>query len=161
MRVLVTADTHLSDPGSVDLPLRDYDAVVHAGDFTSTGVHDYFVEHELYAVHGNADSPDLKSRLPEHKAFKVEGVRIAVLHGHTVSSNQELSLQAAESGADLLIHAHTHQPSFIKRGVALLNPGSPTRPRGGPASYAELRIMDGDYEGEILGLDGTVIRSFR
>lgn len=157
MQVVVVADTHMKQPGNPGLPLESADVVVHAGDFVSRAVFEYFDGYTLHAVHGNADEDELQQLLPERCVFALKGVRFVVLHGHTLGSRQELSYVGAEHGADVVVYGHTHKPMYRDRGVGLLNPGSPTEPRGNPPTYAELYIEDGEYEGRILSIDGDLL----
>ncbi|MDY7082780.1 MAG: YfcE family phosphodiesterase, partial [Halobacteria archaeon] len=92
---------------------------------------------------------------PRRTIFEAENVWIGVVHGHRVGSSQELEYTAAEMDADLLVYGHSHKPSFALRSVGLLNPGSPTNPRGYPPTYARLRFEDGRYEGSIIDLENN------
>ncbi|XGI82866.1 metallophosphoesterase [Halorutilales archaeon Cl-col2-1] len=153
-KVVITSDTHLREYDH-SVPVDDADYVVHAGDFVSEEVYDGFVSDSdsLVAVHGNADDDALKTNLPRRRVFEVEGLRVGVLHGHRISSSHELEYAAMETDADLVVYGHSHTPSFSSRGVDLLNPGSPTRPRGSPPTYAEIEVEDGDYEGGVVSLE--------
>ena len=83
MRVAVIADTHLPR-GSRRLPdacaaeLRRAEAILHAGDLTAVS----FLEELLalgppvHAIHGNADEPAVRERLPAELTIELAGVRI-------------------------------------------------------------------------------------
>lgn len=156
----MVSDTHLDEYEDI-VPIEEVDYVVHAGDFNTEEVYNTFddVSEELIAVHGNADDESLKRRLPERRVFEVESLRVGVIHGHEVSSSQELEYTAMETEVDLLVYGHSHTPSFSSRGVGLLNPGSPTRPRGSPPTYAEIVVEDNEYDGGVISLESheTVI----
>lgn len=160
MRVLVTSDTHTEDPDGLALPIGEADAVVHAGDFVSRNAYDWFDEAvPLHAVHGNADDTNLHDTLPSRTTFEAEGVRIAVVHGHRHGSD-EIGYLGAQEGTHLTVRGHTHTPSYKERGVPVLNPGSPTRPRGAPPSYAWLSVNNGRYGGVIVTTAGEVLEEF-
>ncbi|MDY6764515.1 MAG: metallophosphoesterase [Halobacteria archaeon] len=151
MDLIVTSDTHIESRHELpDLPMEGADLVIHAGDFTSEEAYEGFSEYNLRAVHGNADAEELKARLPSQDSFEVEEIRVVVVHGHQVSSDQELRYKGLEMGADLLIHGHTHSPSFVERGIGLLNPGSPTQPRGSPPTYAEVKVEEKTFEVSVI-----------
>jgi predicted phosphodiesterase len=58
------------------------------------------------------------------------------------------------------VRGHTHTPSYKERAVPVLNPGSLTRPRGSPPSYAWLTCEDGRYGGRIVTLDSEILVGF-
>jgi len=161
MRILVTSDTHAEDPDDLTLPIAEADAVVHAGDFSSSEVLMWFDEkaRTLHAVHGNADDTGVRDALPRRTVFEAEGVRVTVVHGHRHSAD-EIGYVGAEEGAHIVVRGHTHTPSYKERGVPVLNPGSPTRPRGSPPSYAWLFLYSGRYGGSIVTSDGDVLEDF-
>jgi putative phosphoesterase len=157
MRLLVTSDTHLEGP-DVALPLGEADAVVHAGDFTSAEVLNRFEENApLHAVHGNADDGTVRAELPRRTTFEADGVRVCVLHGNRTP---DVAYEAAETGADIVVRGHTHTPSYKDRVAAVLNPGSPTRPRNSPPSYAWLVCENGSFEGRIVSTGGDTLVEF-
>ncbi len=164
MRLLVLSDTHASTPEELPPAVVDSvkapqtDAVVHAGDFDSVDVLNRFGDRAvLHAVQGNSDGPGVRSALPTRETFEADGVRICVVHGHRTA---DVAYEAAETGADLVVRGHTHTPSYKERTVPTLNPGSPTRPRGAPPSYAWLVCRDGGYGGRIVSLDGETLVGF-
>jgi hypothetical protein len=171
--LVVLSDTH-SDAGH-ELAGRAReavavaDAVVHAGDFTTPEALDAFrgVADPLYAVHGNADAPAVRERLPPARTVAALGLRIAVTH-RRAGADTGLVMFGRDRDADLVVSGHTHQPRFrapdsraesgeeteagVGTGPALLNPGSHAEPRGGPATHAELVRVDGESDG---GGDGN------
>lgn len=157
MRLLVTADTHLEQP-DVALPLGEADAVVHAGDFTSVEVLDRLEEDSsLHAVHGNADDGSVRAQLPRRRTFEADGVCLCVVHGDRTA---DVAYEAVDTGADLLVRGHTHTPSYKERTAAVLNPGSPSRPRNSPPSYAWLVCEDGRFGGRIVSTGGDTLLQF-
>ncbi|MDZ7687845.1 MAG: metallophosphoesterase [Halobacteriales archaeon] len=163
MRLLVTSDTHADKPD--DLPpslvaaVEEADAVVHAGDFTSRSVLENFEDRAtLHAVHGNADSTEVCDALPRRTVFEADGVRVCVLHGHDAT---DTAYEAAETGAHIVVRGHTHTPLYREYTVPVLNPGSPTRPRGSSSSYyAWLVCEEEQYSGRIVTLDGETLVEF-
>jgi len=114
---------------------RAADLIVHGGDFSSLA----FLEAlealgpPVRAVHGNADEPALRDRLPEQLVVDVEDVRIGLVHIPGPAAGREERLPARFPGCDAVVFGHTHLPVVERHaGVWLLNPGSPTERRRGP-----------------------------
>jgi len=88
----------------------------------------------VIAVRGNCD---FCSTSPNVETITLEGKKLFITHGHTYNVKSgllNLSLAAKESGADLVIFGHTHNPTNLyDDGVYFLNPGSLRGLRG---SYA-------------------------
>lgn len=163
--LVVLSDTHRETGHGLSGPaldaVRSADRVVHAGDFTTGAVLDAFVEAaaRLEAVHGNADEPAVRKRLPETRVFEYGGVRVAVVH-HRDGGATGLTLFGRSQGADLVVSGHTHRPVVVEsEDVVLLNPGSHADPRGHRAAYAELEPADGGLTGRLREVDGTVLES--
>ena len=145
--------------------VREADAVVHAGDFTTEPVLDA-VQSEaarLYGVVGNNDRPGVRDRLPDQRVVEHEGLRLVVVHGHE-HTETALSLLGRQEAADLVVFGHSHRPGVHEGdGVTLLNPGSYAQPRRYRPAHAELE-SDGDgddVEGRLVDPDGTVFERFR
>lgn len=125
--------------------LGPVELLLHAGDFANDAV----VMGEMYgipvqAVTGNCDffgSGD------DAKLFEIEGHTVLLVHGHrqhVKSGLDELYALAAQNGADVCIFGHTHMHEIEWRGhVVLLNPGSPSQPRGGRPSCMRLTLRRG------------------
>mgnify|MGYP002627404594 CR=1 FL=1 len=153
MKILVVSDTHGSADGFRLVVEREQpDQVLHLGDIE--GQKQLFEEIAgvpVYVVKGNCDS--FFSELPEDFVLDVGRHRVFMAHGHRldVHYNPEALVATAKTeGADVAIYGHTHVPDFIPsyKGVAVLNPGSLSRPRqmGGKHTYA---IIDVDDAGEL------------
>lgn len=113
-----------------------------------------YPEHKFLAVRGNCD---FDSNYEAEDILQV-GERLCFFtHGHTydVKSNlNKLVGRAGVLGASVVLFGHTHT-SLIQNvdGILLLNPGSVSLPRGGPASYGLITITDeGKVGAEILPL---------
>jgi putative phosphoesterase len=165
--IAVLSDTHSEDGhalgGRAADAVAEADEVLHAGDFTTETALDAFHDAaaRLHAVHGNADAPGVRDRLPAARTVEVGGVRIALTHRRD-GGEMGLSMFGRERGAALVVSGHTHAPTVKETGdVVLLNPGSHADPRGNPAAHAELRSTDRGVRGEIRARDGSVLREFR
>lgn len=92
------------------------------------------------AVRGNGDQdPDV----PFHRTADFGGRRFFLTHGHLHAVQDTLDslvFAARAAGAEAALFGHTHLPLERRvRGVLLVNPGSPSRPRGGfPPSFATI-----------------------
>ena len=163
----VVSDTH----GSTDARLRGRtreavrgaDLVIHAGDFTAVPVLDAFEDasQRLVAVHGNADDPAVRERIPAARTVEYGGVRIAVTHTRRGGATA-LSMFGRERGADVVVFGHTHRPTVVEgRGVTLCNPGSHADPRGNRPGHIELDPDEGGLDGRLRSPDGAVLERFR
>lgn len=141
MRVAVIADTHLPR-GSRRLPdacaaeLRRAEAILHAGDLTAVS----FLEELLalgppvHAIHGNADEPAVRERLPAELTIELAGVRISLVHIPGPRAGREERLRRRFPAADAVVYGHTHVPQIERvDGTWILNPGSPTERRRSPS----------------------------
>jgi uncharacterized protein len=125
--------------------LRAADLIVHGGDLSSVA----FLEEltalgpPVRAVHGNADEPALRERLPAELVVEVEDVRIGLVHSPGPAAGREGRLLRRFPGCDAVVFGHTHLPVVerVEGGVWLLNPGSPTERRRGPfRSFLRLQV---------------------
>lgn len=164
--IAVLADTHSQEGtqlrGRAAEVVERADFVLHAGDFVREPVLDAFesTANRLYGVYGNVDDEGVRARLPRVQTITVEGYTIAIVH--TVEGGSTgLAMFGRESGADLVVFGHSHQPAYHWTGeLGLLNPGSHAEPRGNRPGYAELEIEDGVLHGTIRHPDGTVYERF-
>jgi len=139
----IISDTHLRPPTGAGLPdwiaeaFAGVDLILHAGDIESDGL---LLELEaiapVQAVRGNCDF-DLPA-LPVTRAIPVPGYGI-ILMAHRL----EDALQRLMTGVRGIIHGHTHKAEFrTHTSPWVLNPGSPSKPRGGSKpSVALLRVF--------------------
>jgi uncharacterized protein len=110
--------------------------ILHAGDVSSVAALGELQElgPPLFAVHGNADEPELRRLLPESRVVEVEQVQIGMLHVPGRRAGRETRLAARFPGADAVVYGHTHIPQAERvGGVWILNPGSPTERRRAPS----------------------------
>ena len=104
------------------------------------------------AVQGNCDNPwswsDIGITLPSYRSYECKGLRIFLSHGHRFSAPSDVGL--SDKDFDIVITGHTHMNELSEhcideKRVLFLNPGSPTRPRGGTkGSYALIRFQKKD-----------------
>jgi putative phosphoesterase len=165
--LVALSDTH----GRNDTRLTDHlretvaaaDCVLHAGDFTTAAVLDTFEEltERFVAVRGNSDDAAVRARLPDVGTVETLGRRFLVVHGHE-HGRTALSLLARQEGADAVVLGHTHVPGTERvGGVAVINPGSHTDPRGSRPAYATLEPGDGKVRGRLHTPEGEVFAAFR
>lgn len=138
MKIGIISDTHLEENISkiqdiLERYLDDADMIIHAGDYISLRVLDFLRQHKrFYGVWGNVDSIEVKDRIREKEILDIQGLRIGIFHGHgTGGSTMDRAYGAFENDSvDAIIFGHSHQPSITtKKGILMLNPGSPTRKR--------------------------------
>lgn len=160
--LVVVSDTHSTSGHSLSgrtlEAVREADRVIHAGDFTTVSALEAFQGEaaRLDAVHGNADDPAVRERLPDARTLEWEGVRIAVTHTRD-GGPTALAMFGRERGADLVVSGHSHRPSVGHADdLTLLNPGSHAQPRGNRPGHAELEATDGTVRYRLCQPDGTV-----
>lgn len=146
MRIGLISDTHCPDrcrffPRSLGNLLRSVDLILHAGDVGEMWTLDALSElAPVIAVHGNDDSDDARSELPDQVITTQGDARILLYHGHYKDRKQEMAARridawepklqqleemAREKDATVLVFGHTHIPMVQRRGdVALVNPGA-------------------------------------
>lgn len=159
----VVSDTHGTTghelSGRTLEAVREAERVIHAGDFTTVPVLEVFGEEaaRLDAVHGNADDPAVRDRLPDARTVEWEGIRIAVTHGRDAGPTG-LAMFGRERGADLVVSGHSHRPSIARADdLVLLNPGSHAQPRGNRPGYAALEAVEEGVSCRLRRTDGTLI----
>jgi putative phosphoesterase len=142
--VLIAAisDTHLPR-GRRRLPdaclerLQQADLILHAGDFsTADTLHDLEqIGPPVKAVHGNVDSAELRTRLPESLEISTPGgARIAMLHDAGPRPRRLERMRKRFPDAHAVIFGHSHIPLHEERdGFQIFNPGSPTDRRRQPS----------------------------
>lgn len=150
MRILVISDTHrnLSRVYKVINDIRDkIEVVIHCGDVVedADAIRSRYSDLRVYNVRGNCD---YGSAVPNENIFFMGGKRFFVTHGDMYGVNwstDRLCYKGAEVGADVCLYGHTHIPDIeYYNGMVIMNPGSPTNPRGGSKfSYGIIKIEDG------------------
>jgi putative phosphoesterase len=158
--LVLTSDTHVPQrardlPHSLWAAIEAADVVVHAGDWVGAALLDLFEERSrrLIGVYGNNDHGTLRQRLPEVARAEIEGIRIAVVHETGDKTGREIRCAARFPDTDLLVFGHSHIPwdTLTRRGLRLLNPGSPTDRRRQPhCTYLTLTARGGAVEDVVL-----------
>src|SRR5437870_5251748 len=110
MRLGVISDTHgLLRPELFEV-FRGVDRILHAGDI---GGPEILIElaslAPVTAVWGNTDGPELRRRLPESVAIRIEGFDFLLVHGHQLGSPTPEALNQAYPEAEVIVFGHTHR----------------------------------------------------
>ncbi|MEA5060330.1 MAG: metallophosphoesterase [Clostridia bacterium] len=156
MRIAVVSDTH-GDAWAIAACIRAagaVDAWIHLGDYYMDAKSFATGGKPVVAVCGNMDA---LSAGPRERVVELGGKRIFLCHGHSygVKLNlQRINLRARELECEAALFGHTHVPFLDEEGdILLLNPGSPSQPRGGSRrSMGLLTIQGNALEGELLPL---------
>ncbi len=171
MTLLVLSDSHGSTYAIREAIQRARpDGILFAGDGVRDLAHcDAHVP--LWAVRGNCDvflssviADGREIFPPEEELVTVDGIRILLLHGHTVNVKYGLEgaiSRAALRGADVLVYGHTHKPveyrltpddhaygSLLKKPLLLFNPGS----IGNDHCFGTLTVQNGQVLGSLAKL---------
>lgn len=123
---------------------------IHCGDYSFDGDKlEAMTGLPVYSVAGNCDVMRGSVTARPDQFLEEEGYKVWVTHGHLYMDEtrniKELSWWGRRLGQDIVVFGHTHVPVFEQRGgVWLINPGSPSRPRGGSdAGFAVLTLQEG------------------
>ncbi len=169
--LLVSSDVHDDEDVLEQLAKTAADprcmAFLYAGDLN---IENYFMTQILKCrnfvflpVQGNCDNrwdwTDVNIDLPMYRTCTYKGLKIFISHGHLYWSPSSVGLE--DKDFDLVITGHTHKYGITseiidQKRVTYLNPGSPSRPRGGTKpSYAIVGFnSDGSVFVEIRALKG-------
>lgn len=150
MRIGLVSDTHsniqvLRKIAQIAPPVEMW---LHAGDhWQEANVLAQLTGLKVIAVQGNTDPRTEEIKLDEYLEF--EGFKIWLTHGHRYiedDARSSLGFWAKQLEQDICVYGHTHIPMCEYYGENLLiNPGSPSRPRGGSEpSFAVLTINRGE-----------------
>lgn len=119
--------------------LRGSDYILCAGDSETQQV---LMELECIAptiaVRGNCDRGYLGPGVEDVAGPKIDGVRFKMVH-----RSEDVGFLPEDT--DVVVTGHTHVPKHLEaNGATFINPGSPTRPRGGScAGVGRLVVDDG------------------
>ena len=129
-KILLLSDTH----GYLDDTMLKYikkaDEVWHAGDIGTTEVTDEIKKHsKLRAVYGNIDGGDLRKEFTEQLLFKVEDVKVFMIHigGYPKRYSRKALETIQKYPPDLFISGHSHilKVMYDKQYQLLhMNPGA-------------------------------------
>lgn len=143
----VVSDTH----GLLRSELFGYfegvDVVLHAGDVGDPAILDSLeAVAPVAAVWGNVDGWEVRRRAAEVRRGEHGGLAWTVIHGHQLSSYDDLPARFPDAG--MVVHGHSHRPTARRRdGTLVLNPGSAGPRRfGDPVTAARVTVRDGRAE---------------
>ena len=150
MKIGLISDTHgLVRPEALQA-LAGVDRIIHAGDVGGANVIEALSGiAPVDVVRGNNDKDPWGAKLPAWLALEFEGVGIHVLH-----DVNEMDIDAAAAGFQVVIAGHSHKPVVAERdGVLFVNPGSAGPRRFSlPVTVGHLVIEAGAARAEIQSL---------
>lgn len=168
-RIGVISDTHgsLSAIAVCVKAAGAVDGWFHLGDYASDAVKlREMTGLPVFSVLGNCDGfmsagsvedsfLSGQKTVSSERVVTVERARIFLCHGHRYDVDMgpwTLSYRAEELSAAAALYGHTHRASLSASGsVLLLNPGSPSRPRGmSKPGFAILEIDKGDVNARLV-----------
>lgn len=158
-RIGIISDTH-GDASAIRACAilgAEADEWYHLGDHASdTEILRRYTDKPIYSVQGNCD---FNASIPLSRVMQVEGRRVLLMHGHGYGVAPKYTyracLYAEEQECDVLLYGHTHVSEISTHGsILIVNPGSPSQPRGGRApSFAMMKIDGSRADARIIGLD--------
>jgi len=148
----IISDTHGLMRAEALAALAGAELIIHAGDIGKPEVLGALVSiAPVIAVRGNNDRAEWAREIAETEIIAIGRLRLYLLH-----ILQELALDPAASGFDVVVSGHSHRPSIERRGdVLYLNPGSagPRRFKL-PVTVARLEVRGHTCEARIVELVG-------
>ncbi|HZJ85255.1 MAG TPA: metallophosphoesterase [Syntrophomonadaceae bacterium] len=158
VKIAVVGDTH----GRIEAITRELKKIainhfIFTGDFYSDAKRiSHHAQTSFDGVLGNCDPYD--HNLHEELFLEIADKKIYIVHGHQYNVKRDLHrlfYRAQELGAHIVIYGHTHMANceYIE-DILFINPGSPSRPRGGSeATYILLEIGENILKPEIILID--------
>ncbi len=147
MKLVIVSDTHRDFYALSDIveKNRDADLFIHLGD-GEREYEDIRCVHPEFAylyVRGNNDW----GMYPPNNTISLCGHKLYMCHGHSFdrsSLKSFLAATASVNGCDIALFGHTHvMCDETVDGIRLINPGSPSCPRGGnPCTYGVMILTD-------------------
>jgi len=135
-RILAISDSHIDDinnlPKEILDSLKNFDFIIHCGDFTSINVvEDLKKIKNFYGVVGNVDEYDISTILPKREVLEIEGFKIGITHpyegGPPIGIKERILKLFGGEKLDLIFFGHTHFAEISEyNGVKFVNPGSST-----------------------------------
>ncbi|GFN36976.1 metallophosphoesterase [Tepidimicrobium xylanilyticum] len=135
MKIAVVSDTHGKTKEFINkvLDMGNIDLIFHLGDYVEDGLEiEKHTGIETKIVKGNGDF--FYSGFTEDEVLEIKGRRIFLTHGHKYRVRfgiSNLLYRGEELKADIILYGHTHISTILNEsGIIIMNPGSPTMPRG-------------------------------
>jgi len=130
------SDTHVPSramalPKEVFTSFENVDFIIHAGDLVELSVIDDLEQiAPVLAVHGNMDTPEIKSILPDLNSLKILDRKIGVMHNPDTLYGMDRMRELTKTNMfDVLVYGHTHNANIKwEEKILYINPGSPTSP---------------------------------
>ncbi|MCA1514042.1 putative phosphoesterase [Bradyrhizobium yuanmingense] len=137
----VIADTHGLLRPEAERCLAGVSHIIHAGDIGAQAVMDGLCRiAPVTAIRGNVDRGTWAERFPETQTLRLGGRSFHVLH-----DLNELTIDPAELGIDVVVSGHSHRARIeTVNGVLYLNPGSAGKRRFKlPITLATMELHSG------------------
>lgn len=154
MKIGIISDTHSWDYTHYEVPdwikraFEGADMIIHAGDVETPAVlHSLGNIATVYAVRGNCDPSGLDT--PKSISIDIGCGKLVAAHRPTQAQYESMS----EPETRVVVCGHTHISTISDEdGIMIINPGSPSHPRGGmPPSVAVLEISEkGELYAQII-----------
>jgi len=153
IRVGLISDTHgLLRPAALRF-LRGCDHIIHGGDIGGPQILEQLAElAPLTAVRGNNDHGDWAASIAQSELLRLGEVCIYVVH-----DVQDLDIDPAGAGVQVVVCGHSHAPLVEQRnGVLFVNPGSAGPRRFTlPVAVGELLLGPGQPAARLVELAGA------
>lgn len=150
MKIGIISDTHITNPQLCEIPgwvrqaFAGVDMIVHAGDVERPEfLSELSTIAPVYAVRGNCDVDAFDT--PHVISMEIGCGLLTVAHRAGTARD------ALSERSRVMVYGHTHIALINQEeNLLVINPGSPTLPRGGlPASVALLHICDQEIRAEL------------
>ncbi len=130
MKILLLSDTHSHIDDAMKRHASWAQEIWHAGDWGNIQVYDELKKiAPIRGVYGNIDGQDIRSEMPIHKKFVIEGLDVWITHigGYPGHYNPEIRPLIQKSPPGLFISGHSHILKIMrdpKLGLLHMNPGA-------------------------------------
>lgn len=158
MRIFVVSDTHgnIKDFTYYVKSMEEPDLIIHLGDYIEDAVQiEKLLKVDTIKVKGNCDY--FMPKVKEEEILSIKGKKIFITHGHKYGAKlgvHRLFYRGLEVGADIVLYGHTHFPSIVREeGMIILNPGSPSMPRGSNKKTFAVISIESDIKTEIIEIN--------